>query len=265
MSRSSFRSRLGSHRLLALVLLAACLLTSFGVQLSDAEHDGSIRRVQIRRRHPGHRDLVATGWSSSSCSEGNAPVVAFWLPVFLAVVCALVGRRPSWELSGGVPCVPVLAGLSWLQPAVPFACGGCLAFSLLLGAWHLRACPVQRLSPFSWDPHPREPIEGVLRATSVLELAAVLADSRAEEKMVVGSGVDVFSRGALGWFCLWALDLVEVRGSRASGETSLCAEGYFRIVFDSTGSAAVVSGPTLVVGRGRYSLSQEFVAGRLWW
>ncbi|MQL82135.1 hypothetical protein Taro_014592 [Colocasia esculenta] len=78
-----------------------------------------------------------------------------------------------------------------------------------------------------------------------------------------------------GWFCLWALDLVEVRGIRASGVTSVSrgcsvflvvhAEGCFRIVFDSACSAGVISGPTLVVGRGRDSLSQEFVAGWLWW
>ncbi|MQM10464.1 hypothetical protein Taro_043358 [Colocasia esculenta] len=35
----------------------------------------------------------------------------------------------------------------------------------------------------AWDPHPREPVEGVLRATSVLELAADWADSGAERKM----------------------------------------------------------------------------------
>ncbi|MQL84527.1 hypothetical protein Taro_017036 [Colocasia esculenta] len=77
---------------------------------------------------------------------------------------------------------------------------------------------------------------------------------------------------------------------------SLCLGGCvlrccFRFVFDSAGSAGVVSGPTLVVGRGitlfrcfvvlcsralfarltpllslrRDSLSQEFVAGRSWW
>ncbi|MQL73428.1 hypothetical protein Taro_005776, partial [Colocasia esculenta] len=75
---------------------------------------------------------------------------------------------------------------------------------------------------------------------------------------------------------LVALDLVEVRGSHPGGETSVSrgcsvslvvtpgcsfptswrsgmlvrAEGYFRIVFDSAGSAGVVSGPTLVVGHG---------------
>ncbi|MQM19169.1 hypothetical protein Taro_052169 [Colocasia esculenta] len=161
-----------------------------------------------------------------------------------------------------------------------------------------------RLSPFSWDPHPREPVEGVLWATSVLELAAVLVDSRAEGRMVVGSGVEslcwfrshvvvsgvgpqldravvvrvwcVLYGGSLaslyrggcrqelaagelevwtapncwfgnpflgaihggtevcsfltswcvrgrGWFCLWALNLVEVLGGRACGETFLLA------------------------------------------
>ncbi|MQM03963.1 hypothetical protein Taro_036750 [Colocasia esculenta] len=40
------------------------------------------------------------------------------------------------------------------------------------GVWHLRACPVREVVTVTWDPHPREPIEGVLRATSVLELAA---------------------------------------------------------------------------------------------
>ncbi|MQL84397.1 hypothetical protein Taro_016893 [Colocasia esculenta] len=54
-------------------------------------------------------------------------------------------------------------------------------------------------------------------------------------------------------------------------------EGCFRIVYDSDVSAGDASSPTLVVGRGvtvfrcfitlcsRDSLSQEFVAGRLWW
>ncbi|MQM04307.1 hypothetical protein Taro_037104 [Colocasia esculenta] len=37
----------------------------------------------------------------------------------------------------------------------------------------------------AWDPRPREPVEGVLRATSVLELAAQQADFGAEGKMVV--------------------------------------------------------------------------------
>ncbi|MQL78850.1 hypothetical protein Taro_011287, partial [Colocasia esculenta] len=38
----------------------------------------------------------------------------------------------------------------------------------------------------AWDPHPQEPVEGVLQATSVLELAADWADSGAEGKMRFG-------------------------------------------------------------------------------
>ena len=53
------------------------------------------------------------------------------------------------------------------------------------GARHLRACPVREVVTVTWDPRPREPVEGVLRATSVLELAAQQADSGAEGKMVV--------------------------------------------------------------------------------
>ncbi|MQL96120.1 hypothetical protein Taro_028794 [Colocasia esculenta] len=40
------------------------------------------------------------------------------------------------------------------------------------GARHLRACPVREVVTVTWDPRPREPVEGVLQATSVLELAA---------------------------------------------------------------------------------------------
>ncbi|MQL98949.1 hypothetical protein Taro_031665, partial [Colocasia esculenta] len=105
-------------------------------------------------------------------------------------------------------------------------------------------------------------------------------------------------RGA-GWFCLWALDLVEVLGGRAYGETLLV------LVFDSAGSAEVVFGLTGVVieaftlfslfcfrlleflllwlvrdwlsilsliheahpllSSGRDTLLQEFVTGRSWW
>ncbi|MQM06442.1 hypothetical protein Taro_039265 [Colocasia esculenta] len=39
----------------------------------------------------------------------------------------------------------------------------------------------------------------------------------------------------------------------------------FCFVFDSAGSAGVVFGPTMVLGHGRDSLSQEFIAGWLWW
>ncbi|MQL68260.1 hypothetical protein Taro_000535 [Colocasia esculenta] len=37
------------------------------------------------------------------------------------------------------------------------------------GARHLRACPVREVVTVAWSPRPRAPIEGVLRATGVLE------------------------------------------------------------------------------------------------
>ncbi|MQM18824.1 hypothetical protein Taro_051821 [Colocasia esculenta] len=51
---------------------------------------------------------------------------------------------------------------------------------------------------------------------------------------------------------VWFPDLVECPRCR------VCAEGCFRILFDSTGSAGVVFGPTLVVGHG-VSLFRYFV------
>ncbi|MQM17873.1 hypothetical protein Taro_050854 [Colocasia esculenta] len=193
MSRSSFGLRLGSRHLLALVLLAACLLTCLGVGLLMLNAIG--RYVAFR-------------------SEGGTLVVAF-----------LFRRR------------------------------------------HLRGrILVIRLSLFSWDPHPREPIEGVLRATSMLELAAELADFRAEGKTVVNNGVEHPTAGSVTRSLVPSVVALECVMflptwllSVSCGDTWLFlpdlvervhAEGCFCIVFDSTGSAGVVSGPTLVVGRG---------------
>ncbi|MQM20796.1 hypothetical protein Taro_053824 [Colocasia esculenta] len=54
----------------------------------------------------------------------------------------------------------------------------------------------------SWDPHPRERVEGVPWATSVLELAAELADSRAEWKMRFGQRRRVVCRALLSGSCV---------------------------------------------------------------
>ncbi|MQM18781.1 hypothetical protein Taro_051777 [Colocasia esculenta] len=63
--------------------------------------------------------------------------------------------------------------------AFPYCTRGTCASSLVWShtsrspsARHLRACPVREVVTVTWDPRPREPVEGVLRATSVLELAA---------------------------------------------------------------------------------------------
>ncbi|MQL73621.1 hypothetical protein Taro_005958 [Colocasia esculenta] len=64
-------------------------------------------------------------------------------------------------------------------PFSPYCTRGTCASSLVRshtsrspGARHFRACSVREVVTVTWDPRPREPVEGVLRATSVLELAA---------------------------------------------------------------------------------------------
>ncbi|MQL71109.1 hypothetical protein Taro_003401 [Colocasia esculenta] len=105
------------------------------VQPSDSERDRLIYRVQIRRRHPGHRDLVATGWPSPSGSEGDVPVVAFRSPGVpgsraVPYVPALADG-PSGGFSEWVPCVPMLAGLVLVTSQLCHFCGGFPASSLL--------------------------------------------------------------------------------------------------------------------------------------
>ncbi|MQL68647.1 hypothetical protein Taro_000919 [Colocasia esculenta] len=207
------------------------------VRPSDAERDRSICRVQVRRRPPGRRDLVATGWLSPSYSEGDTPVVAirlFWLLFCLAVFRLLVPCRVCrrWPAAppgfpGGVPCVPVPAGLVLAISQLCRFYGDCPACSLFARCSALEGLSHLEVVSVPWDPHPREPVEGVLRATSVLELAAhtsafsgsrfgVLLASQFRSRVPVRGGTNVCrlptSWRVQGpeWFCVWALDLVEV-------------------------------------------------------
>ncbi|MQL81445.1 hypothetical protein Taro_013902 [Colocasia esculenta] len=135
-------------------------MAPLGVWPSDAECNRSICHVQVRRRPLGHRDLVATGWLSPSCSEGDTPVVAirlFWLLFCLVVFQLLVSfqacRCCPTALSRfleGVPCVPVPAGLVLVTSQLCRFCGDCPTYSP--NAWNLRAFPVQRLSPLPGTP-----------------------------------------------------------------------------------------------------------------
>ncbi|MQM17045.1 hypothetical protein Taro_050014 [Colocasia esculenta] len=83
------------------------------------------------------------------------------------------------------------------------------------GARHLRACLVREVVTVTWDPHPREPVEGALRATSVLKLAATWADSRAEGKTVVRT-VACESLAELSWLVWDAEDSLEFYPVQAS-------------------------------------------------
>ncbi|MQL92490.1 hypothetical protein Taro_025115 [Colocasia esculenta] len=83
------------------------------------------------------------------------------------------------------------------------------------GARHLRACPMREVVTVTWDPRPREPVEGVLRATSVLELAATWVDSGAEGKTVVRT-VACELLAELSWLVWDAEDSLEFYPAQAS-------------------------------------------------
>ncbi|MQM15512.1 hypothetical protein Taro_048459 [Colocasia esculenta] len=78
--------------------------------------------------------------------------------------------------------------------------------------------PIAMVVSIAWDPHPREPVEGVLWATSVPELAADLADSGAEWKMRFGQWSESFVELS----CLgWDTEIVEVFSSRRGLDSPL--------------------------------------------
>ena len=65
-------------------------------------------------------------------------------------------------LAGLVLVTSHCAGFCWLLPCL-FSYARCFA---------LEGLSRSEVVSISWDPHPQEPVEGVLRATSVLELTA---------------------------------------------------------------------------------------------
>ncbi|MQM23686.1 hypothetical protein Taro_056753 [Colocasia esculenta] len=82
------------------------------------------------------------------------------------------------------------------RPCMPLACLACRGLQASSSVWFLLCLPrlfarclaLEGLSRSEvvfvvWDPHPQEPVEGVLWATSMPQLAANLADSGAEGKM----------------------------------------------------------------------------------
>ncbi|MQM12486.1 hypothetical protein Taro_045403 [Colocasia esculenta] len=66
-------------------------------------------------------------------------------------------------------------------------------------AQHLRACPVREVVTVTWDPHPREPVEGVLRATSALELAATMRTLELSGKRWLGQWRVSHLQSSRGW------------------------------------------------------------------
>ena len=91
-----------------------------------------------------------------------------------------------------------LLGLSWLQA------NGSAWFLLCLPRLFARCLALEGLSRLevvtvTWDPRPREPVEGVLRATSVLELAATRRTLELRGKRWLGQWRVSHLQSSRGW------------------------------------------------------------------
>ncbi|MQM19806.1 hypothetical protein Taro_052817 [Colocasia esculenta] len=222
------------------------LLACFGVRPSDAERDGSICRVQIRRRHSGHRDLVATVFSFARCSalEGLSTrqvVSVTWYPQPHASVrgSSLSGGRAQVLFRCGPASSSHCLTLRWLRSRIgrlgvgpqlgraAVVCGCVLCYdslaSLYLGrskagvsGWRVRGVDfymVGSLAVFS-DFHS----VGSLGVPNYWFGNPFLGAVRGGTG--VCSSLTSWRVQGPGWFCLWALDLQEVEVAVTSGETS---------------------------------------------
>ncbi|MQL68300.1 hypothetical protein Taro_000583 [Colocasia esculenta] len=95
------------------------------------------------------------------------------VPVSRAVPCvSALADGPSGGFRRGCRACLCLLGLSWFQASYASFYGGCPANSLFTQCQALEGLSVRQVVTITWDPHPREPVEGVLRAMSTLELTA---------------------------------------------------------------------------------------------
>ncbi|MQM07369.1 hypothetical protein Taro_040208 [Colocasia esculenta] len=118
--------------------------------------------------------LCCLGWFSLPVlTEGDTFMAVSWqwCQEGRPFVRALVGQWPVLRVRA---CLSLAGLLACYKPGVrrgfvvlPHLFARCLAFEGLSRS---------EVVSVSWDPHPREPVEGVLRATSVLELEAHLLD-----------------------------------------------------------------------------------------
>ncbi|MQL82046.1 hypothetical protein Taro_014514 [Colocasia esculenta] len=148
-------------------------MCSARVCLCDCEEEG-------RARVPS---IVELAWSKEEPVGG--PEMEH--PMGLLSRCPFPSR---WyrDSQGGHDSIRVVSGV-FVAPVGMSACapGGSTWFLLCLPRLFARCLALEGLShsevvSIAWDPHPREHVEGVLWAMSVLELAAELADSGAEGK-----------------------------------------------------------------------------------
>ncbi|MQM00196.1 hypothetical protein Taro_032928, partial [Colocasia esculenta] len=217
------------------------LVVLLGVRPFNAERDGSICRVQIRRRHPSRRNLLATGWPSPSCSEGITHVVAFRLFGFLFHLVlfrflgpCLVCRRWPTDLLGGVSRRGAMwacaTGLVSVTSQSYRFCGGCPASSLFARCSALEGLSRSEVVSVSWDPHPREPAGAGLACKGCGRHVSLLAASGGGLVVVVVTAFPHDTRASSG-FCFGVLsipksrsgpgDVSRVRGGSACGPSTL--------------------------------------------
>ncbi|MQL96807.1 hypothetical protein Taro_029496, partial [Colocasia esculenta] len=137
--------------------------------------DAPPRRVRVAVAVPFHVAMVA---SLRSVTEGDTFVAASWkwrqegrvlLRGFGSLVRVCLADDPLRVCA----CLSLAGLVVCYEPAVRRSfCGGCPASSLFAQCSALEGLSHLEVVSVSWDPHPREPVEGVLQTTSVLELAA---------------------------------------------------------------------------------------------
>ncbi|MQL75893.1 hypothetical protein Taro_008274 [Colocasia esculenta] len=222
----SLSSDRGGGWLVSKLVRGSCdrIPVAFCLRVATVNLTSSDKKVAPWSLRPGGDRLVV-----AFLSEGDAPVVVFWLPMFLAVICALVSRWPFWGFPEGVLCVPVPTGVVlvtsqlcrfcwWLPHQFSFA--WCSA---------LEGLSATQVVTVTWDPQPRASVRGSSlgggRAqvsdleqkgkTGCLVLAPNCCFGNPFLGTVYGctgvcSSLTSWSVQDAGWLCLWTLDLVEV-------------------------------------------------------
>ncbi|MQL89082.1 hypothetical protein Taro_021653, partial [Colocasia esculenta] len=210
---------------------------------------------------------VATAVHVTTPEEASGQVaVAVPFPVVMVTSLCLVTEGDTFVAVSWPRCQEgrvCRSGSAWFLLCLPrlFA-----RYLTLEGLSHLEVVSV------ALDPHPQKPVEGVLWATSVPELAVDLAYSGAKEKMSPWWHQRVWFPDLVvcpGWFCLSALDLMEVCGfpARFLAVDSLAVVfPVWRTVFGKSSSGEVLP-EFFSVGSGgseglRYAID---LAGAFWW
>ncbi|MQL67889.1 hypothetical protein Taro_000184 [Colocasia esculenta] len=95
------------------------------------------------------------------------------VPVSRAMPCVpALADDPSGGFRKGCRACLCLLGLSWLQASCAGFRGGCPTSFPFARCSALEGLFAKQVVTVTWDPHPRELVEGVLQATSMIESTA---------------------------------------------------------------------------------------------